>query len=180
MITMPLRPIDAIFINPKKRQYVVYYRGELWQLPRMKIDASAWQRRQPYLNATNELYLSRKQAISDPTLASHLRTLHLPDALRGASLPRFEAWWRVHGFTWLKAHLDEGISPLAAHRETLPESQQTRSTPAINQQKSNRSMAQALIKSDSNDKQESTDVFSGMLATLADEVRHHYDQERLC
>lgn len=179
MITMPLRPIDAIFIHPKKRQYVVYYRGELWQLPRMKIDACAWQRRQPYLNATNELYLSRKQAICDPTLAQHLRTLHLPDALRGSSLPRFEAWWRVHGFTWLKAHLDEGISPLAAHHETLPMPQQTRSTPAITQQKSNHPTLKALIKSDSNNQQESTDVFSGMLATLADEVRHHYDQDCL-
>lgn len=178
MITMPLRPIDAIFIHPKKRQYVVYYRGELWQLPRMKIDASAWQRRQPYINTTHELYLSRKQAICDPALAQHLRTLHLPDALRGSSLPRFEAWWRVHGFTWLKAHLDEGISPLAAHYETVPEPQQTLSTPTMNPQNSNRSTPKALIKSDNN-KQESTDVFSDMLATLADEVRHHYDQECL-
>ena len=40
---MPLRPIDAVFVHPKQRLYVVYYRGELWQLPRMKIDDKSWQ-----------------------------------------------------------------------------------------------------------------------------------------
>ena len=55
---MPLRPIDAIFVHPKRRLYVVYYRGELWALPRMKIDDRSWQNRQPYTDDSSSLYLS--------------------------------------------------------------------------------------------------------------------------
>lgn len=112
---MPLRPIDAIFVYPEQRLCVVYFRGELWALPRMKVDNAAWQRRVPFEGDKNELYLSRQQAISDPLLAKELRTLNLPEAVRGSTLPKFEAWWQAHGFKWLKDLLDEGQSPLAAH-----------------------------------------------------------------
>ena len=114
---MLLRPIDAIFVHPERRLYVVYYRGELWQLPRMKLDMAAWQRRQPYIGAKEALHLSQKQAIDDPLLAQKLRTLDLPLAIRGSTLPRFESWWEVNGYEWLKARLDNNDSPLAAHIE---------------------------------------------------------------
>lgn len=112
---MPLRPIDAIFVHPQQRLYVIYLRGELWQLPRMKIDDRAWQRRQSYNGDINALYLSRNQSIADPILAQQLRTLNLPAALRGITLPKFEAWWEVHGFKWLRDLLDDGQSPLTKH-----------------------------------------------------------------
>ena len=115
---MPLRPIDAIFVHPKRRLYVVYYRGQLWQLPRMKLDAAAWQRRQPYLDNTELLYLSSRQFIQDSVLAAHLRTLNLPAVIRGSSLARFEQWWEVQGFEWLSQILKEGKSPLAVHQNT--------------------------------------------------------------
>lgn len=112
---MPLRPIDAVFVHPEQRLYVIYYRGDLWQLPRMKIDAASWQRREPYTGAKEVLYLSQHQAIDDAVMAQKLRTLDLPEAVRGSTLPRFEDWWRFHGFEWLKKRLDEGNSPLAGH-----------------------------------------------------------------
>lgn len=115
---MPLRPIDAIFIHPERRLYVVYYRGALWQLPRMKIDESSWQRRQPYKGDMGALYLSSHQFISDPLLAAKLRTLNLPAAIRGSTLPRFEAWWETQGFDWLKGKLEAGQSPLAVHSDS--------------------------------------------------------------
>lgn len=142
---MPLRPIDAIFVHPQHRLYVVYYRGVLWQLPRMKIDNSAWQRRQLYDDDINALYLSRRQVIRDPILAQKLRTLNLPDAVRGSTLPKFEAWWEVHGFAWLKNKLTTGQSPLAAER-------------------ANSSTMKANATSD---------IFADMLADLAHEVMHH-------
>lgn len=119
---MPLRPIDAIFVHPERRLYVVYYRGVLWQLPRMKIDDAAWQRRQPYKGNSNALYLSRQQTIHDPILAQNLRTLNLPDSVRGSTLPRFEfeAWWEMHGYDWLKDKITTGQSPLAAHQSVEP------------------------------------------------------------
>ena len=86
---MRLRPIDAIFVHPKRRLYVVYYRGELWELPRMKIDDKSWQNRKLYTDDSRELYLSIHQAISDPVLAQKLRTLNLPAAVRGSNLPRY-------------------------------------------------------------------------------------------
>lgn len=173
---MPLRPIDAIFVHPKQRLYVVYYRGELWQLPRMKIDDTSWQNRCLYTGDSSALYLSIHQAIGDPVLAQKLRTLNLPAAVRGSRLPRFEAWWETHGFKWLKDKLVTGQSPLAVHETTTP-------TKAIDNQPSSPSnYPPAQPEDDSNtghksDAQVTThsvkeDVFAEMLADLADEVLH--------
>lgn len=170
---MPLRPIDAIFVHPKRRLYVVYYRGELWQLPRMKIDDRSWQNRQPYTDDSRSLYLSIHQAINDPILAQKLRTLNLPVAVRGSTLPRFEAWWKAHGFEWLKDKLTMGESPLAAHQikaidnhVTSPSNDQ----PVLSNQNStidHKNNSEKKLLSDSE-----TDVFADMLADLADEVLH--------
>lgn len=156
---MPLRPIDAIFVHPEWRLYVVYYRGALWQLPRMKVDDAAWQRRQPYNGDTNALYVSRRQVIHDPVLAQKLRTLDLPAAVYGSTLPLFEAWWEVHGFYWLKEKIISGQSPLAAHRLTALRS-------ALNTTANNSGAIQPKDL-------KNTDIFADMLADLVDEVMHH-------
>ena len=169
---MPLRPIDAIFVHPKQRLYVVYYRGELWQLPRMKIDDRSWQNRRPYTDDSSSLYLSIHQAISDPVLAQKLRTLDLPVAVRGSTLPRFEAWWEAHGFRWLKDRLLTGESPLAAHQTTTP-------AKVLNNQSDPLTDCQTNGHTDEsgevNEEQVSTpsadtDIFADMLAELTDEV----------
>ena len=179
---MPLRPIDAIFVHPERRLYVVYYRGELWQLPRMKIDDTSWQRRRPYDGAMNALYLSSHQAINDPVLAQKLRTLNLPRALRGCALLRFEAWWETHGFKWLEDHLTTGQSPLAAHAKTA--GKQSTSSPshkpdqpnsATNTNTNTNTNTANHTSSDQTTAQvPSTDIFADMLADLADEVMHHH------
>ena len=175
---MRLRPIDAIFVDPKRRLYVVYYRGELWQLPRMKIDDRSWQNRQPYTDDSSGLYLSIHQAISDPVLAQKLRTLNLPVAVRSSTLPRFEAWWETHGFKWLTEKLSTGQSPLAAHQEAAMAKM------IDNQPASPSNYPSANLDNDSiaNNKEteqkaipvarEATDIFADMLADLADEVLH--------
>ena len=112
---MPYRPIDAVFVHPEQRCYIIYDRGTLWQLPRMKIDNSSWIRRKPYTGKTTELYLSRNQRIKDPVLAHRLRTLNLPASVRGITLSRFEYWWETHGFEWSKQVVMAGASPLAVH-----------------------------------------------------------------
>lgn len=118
----PLRPIDALFVHPKQRCYVIYNRGTLWQLPRMKIDNASWQRRTPYVGDTHILHLSRNQILNDPILSQQLRTLNLPAAVRGITLPQFEVWWETHGFEWTKKTLLAGQSPLAAHQMAQPKS----------------------------------------------------------
>lgn len=169
---MPLRPIDAIFVYPKRRLYVVYYRGELWQLPRMKIDDMSWQHRQPYNGNLNALYISSHQAISDPVLAQKLRTLNLPPAIRGCTLLRFESWWETHGFEWLKDQLTMGLSPLAAHQMTTL-AKTTGNQPASN---ANHKAAQPNDDNTSNDPittpAATTDIFADMLADLVNEVMH--------
>ncbi len=168
---MPLRPIDALFIQAEKRHYVVYYRGELWQLPRMKVDDRSWQRRQPYKGSTEGLYLSRHQSIKDPVLAQKLRTLHLPDAIRGSTLPRFEAWWEAHGYHWLRDKLILGESPLAAQNESLdaPLNQ----TITVNEStETAMSATQVNPATIPQTKKVSTDIFADMLAELANEVLH--------
>ena len=172
---MPLRPIDAIFVHPKKRLYVVYYRGELWQLPRMKIDDRSWQNRKPYTDDSSSLYLSMHQAISDPVLAQKLRTVDLPVAVRGSTLPRFEAWWEAHGFDWLKDKLIADESPLAAHLTTP---NKTTDNPSVLSSKPPPvpSNIENQTSSDNNEQKTTlpleTDVFADMLSDLADEVLH--------
>lgn len=163
---MPLRPIDAIFIHLERRLYVVYYRGALWQLPRMKIDETSWKRRQPYQGSTEALYLSRHQSINDPVLAQKLRTLDLPIAVRGITLPRFEAWWETHGFDWLREKLAVGQSPLAAHTKTnITTNSEARSTaPKDNEPKKSNKQNDGIQAT------EKTDVFADMLADLIEEV----------
>lgn len=171
---MPLRPIDAIFVNPERRRYVVYFRGELWQLPRMKIDHAAWQRRQPYDGDINTLYLSSNQAIADPILAQKLRTLNLPASMRGTTVPRFESWWEFHGFKWLKELLNEGKSPLAAHHSSI-------TTAALEDSSVKRSKKNVTNNTvDDIQKTENifspsaeTDIFADMLADLTSEVLNH-------
>ncbi|MGP9557234.1 hypothetical protein [Psychrobacter sp. AOP7-A1-24] len=166
---MPLRPIDAIFVHPRQRLYVVYYRGELWQLPRMKIDDRSWQNRRPYKDDSSSLYLSIHQAISDPVLAQKLRTLDLPVAVRGSTLPRFESWWEAHGFKWLKDRLLAGESPLAAQQTTTP-------AKVLNDQPDSVIDRQSDNHAEKNNEEQAstpsadTDIFADMLAELTDEV----------
>lgn len=168
---MPLRPIDAIFIHPEKRFYVVYFRGELWQLPRMKLDAAAWQRRQPYHGDTKALYLSQHQTITDPLLAQKLRTLSLPVAIHGSSLPRFEAWWEAQGFTWLKNLLNEGKSPLAVHRSSIKTETVASDINLTNNTSKNTATSVEQIENPiSSHTETEDDIFADMLATLTDEV----------
>lgn len=98
---MPLRPINAIFIEQKQQFFVVYQQGKLWQLPRMKLDMSAWRYRKPFTGNASALVLARDQHINDKALAQKLPTHDLPSTLHGISLPRFETWWRQNGFDWL-------------------------------------------------------------------------------
>lgn len=191
---MPIRPIDAIFVHPKRRLYVVYYRGELWELPRMKIDDRSWQNRQRYTDDSSGLYLSIHQAISDPILAQKLRTLNLPAAVRGSTLPRFEAWWEAHGFKWLKDKLTTGESPLAAHQVLQALSANMTAAQATEQQTALVSSYQAVASNDTSTNKENTpiqqessepstaapvvkdaDIFAHMLADLVDEVLNHQE-----
>lgn len=167
---MPLRPIDAIFVHPEKRLYVVYFRGELWQLPRMKVDHAAWQRRQPYDGDAKALYLSRHQAITDPILAQKLRTLNLPAAIRGSTLPRFEAWWEVHGFEWLRGLIHDGKSPLASHQSSIEKtvSNANPTNSAITTTAKNVEKTEPIAPSVGGD-----DIFDDMLADLTTEVLNH-------
>ena len=187
---MTMRPIDAIFVHPKRRLYVIYYRGELWQLPRMKIDNRSWHNKQPYTEDSSGLYLSIHQAISDPILAQKLRTLNLPAAVRGSTLPRFEAWWETHGFKWLKDKLTTGESPLAAHQAL---SSNMAAAQAIDNQTASPSNYQTTALNDTNtieknnhikqrskeqnataDVEKDSDIFADMLADLADEVLNQH------
>lgn len=166
---MPLRPIDAIFVDPARRLYVIYLRGELWQLSRMKITDTAWQRRQPYHGDTNSLYICHNQSIADPVLAQKLRTLNLPDAVRGSTLPRFEAWWEMHGFEWMKQLLGQGQSPLAAHQASTSWTDTTTSKiSGVN--------SKSIVTGSNEDETEANepvDIFADMLNDLTNEIRYH-------
>lgn len=173
-MSQPLRPIDAIFVHLKGRFYVIYHRGTLWQLPRMKLDINAWERKKPYLGDKNALFLSRQQAVLDTNLAKRLRTLALPAAIQGATLPRFEAWWEAHGFFWLKDNLQKGTITLASRPPDLAP-KQTAQTISETTNKSQNLNEQVSIKNEAvtQNIKANDDIFAEMLADLTDEVLHH-------
>lgn len=175
---MPLRPIDAIFVHPKRKVYVVYCRGALWQLPRMSINNEAWQRRQPYTDSPSELYLSRCQIIHDTVLAKKLCTLNLPTSLHSSTLLQFESWWDTQGFDFIKDNFTTAQPSLVAHQSTsnpsvakpkandstiaLDNKLTSRTVDNITSPQTNKSLTMAT---------ETIDIFTTMLADLANEVR---------
>ncbi|GAA0315073.1 hypothetical protein [Psychrobacter aestuarii] len=163
---MPYRPIDAVFVHPEQRCYIIYDRGALWQLPRMKIDSSAWLRRKPYKGNTKSLYLSRSQRIHDPQLVRRLRTLNLPTAVRGITLSRFELWWETHGFEWSKQTVLAGASPLAVH-EDRDSDVLTKSNPDRPQ-----SMATSQNTTAADTSDNAIDIFEDMLEELKKDLFH--------
>ncbi|WP_201532625.1 hypothetical protein [Psychrobacter ciconiae] len=169
-MSQPLRPIDAIFVHLEGRFYVIYHRGTLWQLPRMTLDTNAWARKKPYLGDKSALFLSRQQAVLDNNLAKQLRTLALPAAIQGATLPRFEAWWEAHGFFWLKDNLQNGTAVLAS-QPPKPDNQDIQATFEMSN-KSQDPDKPAAIKSEAPTQSIKADdsIFAEMLADLTDEV----------
>jgi len=97
---MPLRPVNAIFVHQLTRSYVIYHCGELWKLPRMKLDLASWQRRKPYRGPLMALTLCSSQFIADTGLSDKLNTYDFPKVLHGINVAKFESWWRLHGFDW--------------------------------------------------------------------------------
>ena len=167
---MPLRPIDAIFVHPKRKIYVVYYRGALWQLPRMSINHAAWQRRQPYTDSPSELYLSRYQIIHDTVLAKKLCTLNLPTSLHGSTLLQFESWWDTHGFSWINAQPASSQSPLNDNHDNGAVIEPN----DLNNHTVQKTVTPQTNKSATDNKDANTeniDIFTDMLADLANEVR---------
>lgn len=166
----PLRPIDAVFVHLEGRYFVIYYRGTLWQLPRLKLDWSAWQRKQPYTGDAGALYLSRQQSVSDPKLAPLLRTLNLPIAIAGSSLPKFESWWEANGYVWLTVKLSRGESPLAAFETTDFETSNSLNSPQTSEKIADQNKNQPQ---QTNNAAPNTDhIFAEMLADLTEEVIH--------
>ena len=173
---MPLRPIDAVFIHPERRCYVIYHGGELWQLTRMKLDDASWWRRQPYRGDVSALYLSQRQYIDDFDLSTKLRTLDLPKNLHGISFPKFEDWWLTHGFDWLKDIIIKGDSPLAAHSVEAKEKvssasvNQALSSTASSANNANSKPADTQVSPSKPARPSSGNIFDDMLAELVDEV----------
>ncbi|WP_131668904.1 hypothetical protein [Psychrobacter pygoscelis] len=172
---MPLRPVDAIFVHPERRCYVIYHGGELWQLTRMKLDVASWWRRQAYRGDPNALFLSHNQYIEDTELARKLRTLDLPKNLHGTSFPKFKDWWLTHGFDWLKDIITKGESPLAGHAKSSEDKDTP--APAIDTTPTNKTTDSPLTGQLESRAKQSTqpssgNIFDDMLAELADEVLH--------
>lgn len=120
---MPLRSIDAIFIQPKDKYYVIYQSGKLWQLPRLKIDVSSWQRKIPYQGSKSHLYLSRQQHITDKILKQKIHTLDLPESLHGCSVTQFENWWQMNALSWLRQQKEQETKPSPKHSQSETQTQ---------------------------------------------------------
>lgn len=178
---MPLRPIDAIFIYPKKRCYVVYNQGKLWILPRMKLDKTTWEYKKPFTENPKEIYLSSQQRLDDPDLAQALFTLELPESLHGSDVEKFEAWWLNHGLEWLNHAPNQTQTTASPPKKPTQTNAQPNQSPQIKPQKAEQQINQKPDPQpvqqpaqkpkpapNTNNKTASGDVFEDML----DELNH--------
>lgn len=124
------RFIDVIFIEPKKRQYVILHAGEFWQLPRMHLTHNAWLLKKPYTESLNAIFVAQNQAVGTE-LSDILTTYELPEQLGGLPATHFLAWWQTNDYKWLSEkgvlQLDEQ-PPQSVKTPTQP-STQTAPTP---------------------------------------------------
>ncbi|WP_230661129.1 hypothetical protein [Psychrobacter sp. I-STPA10] len=95
------RPVTAIFVHPQERCYVVYCNGERHKLSRMKLDKATWKRKQPYTGSDNDIFLLKRQQITDDELAQFLITYDWPECLKGRTLAFFLSWWDNRAYDWL-------------------------------------------------------------------------------
>lgn len=126
------RFIDVIFIEPKKRQYVILHAGEFWQLPRMHLTHNAWLLKKPYTESLNAIFVAQNQAVGTE-LSDILTTYELPEQLGGLPATHFLAWWQTNDYKWLSEkgvlQLDEQ-PPQSVKTPTQP-STQTAPTPTV-------------------------------------------------
>lgn len=94
------RFIDVIFVEPKRRSYVVLHNGKFWQLPRMNLTVSAWESKEPYTGSLSDIFVAQSQAIGKQ-LAKTLSTYDLPEQLAGLPATHFLAWWTSNDYKWL-------------------------------------------------------------------------------
>lgn len=168
--TMPLRPVNAIFIEQKQQFIVVYQQGKLWQLPRMKLDMSAWRYRKPFTGNKSALILARNQHIADTTLAQKLPTHQLPNGLHGINLPRFENWWRQNGFDWLNNRQNDNTNTQNKDIQNDNTNINTKAnispTADISNHKNTQPRNQPNVQSNPQSDNQSDNIFDSMLADL--------------
>ncbi|MDO4426664.1 MAG: hypothetical protein Q4B88_00900 [Moraxella sp.] len=95
------RFVDVIFVQPKKKYYVILHQGNFWRLPRLNLTISSWEAKTPYLGSLEDVYVSKNQVIDCEKLAAILDTQPLPEELHGLSAHRFLDWWSMHDYEWL-------------------------------------------------------------------------------
>lgn len=124
------RFIDVIFIEPKKRQYVILHAGEFWQLPRMHLTHNAWLLKKPYTESLNAIFVAQNQAVGTE-LSDILTTYELPEQLGGLPATHFLAWWQTNDYKWLseKGVLQLGEQPPQSVKTPTQPSTQTAPTP---------------------------------------------------
>lgn len=126
------RFIDVIFIEPKKRQYVILHAGEFWQLPRMHLTHNAWLLKKPYTESLNAIFVAQNQAVGTE-LSDILTTYELPEQLGGLPATHFLAWWQTNDYKWLseKGVLQLGEQPPQSVKTPTQPSTQTAPTPTV-------------------------------------------------
>lgn len=117
------RFVDVIFVQPKKKYYVVLHQGNFWRLPRLNLTISSWEVKTPYLGSLEDIYVSKNQVIDCEKLAAVLDTQPLPEELHGLSAHRFLDWWSMYDYEWLakkslKASTQNTTDTIQAHPST--------------------------------------------------------------
>lgn len=95
------RPIDVLFVEPKRKRLVILHQDKFWQLPSMGVSKSSWILKLLYKGSLNDIVVSKNQHIDCPFVSQILKSKPLPAQLHGVSATRFLGWWETNGHLWL-------------------------------------------------------------------------------
>lgn len=107
------KSIDVIFVHPKHRSYVVWHKGQFYQLTRMALTRTAWERRVDYTGSLEEIFLAKESCLSDDGVndgvlqAIGLNIVKLPSELHSITASKFLAWWTVNRYSFWHALVNE-------------------------------------------------------------------------
>lgn len=122
-MTVTRRFVDAVFIEPKNRFYVILHKGKFWRLPRMQLTNNAWLLKKPYVGSHDDIFMVKDQRIHDSVLAKTLHTHQFPPQLANISATRFLQWWSSKDYLWVNQEKKLVNSTGSAHND--------KSTPAM-------------------------------------------------
>lgn len=169
------KSIDVLFICPKNRCLVVWHQAKWWQVARMDLTETSWQRRKAYTGSLEDIFVAKRQ-VND---VKGLNLVVLPEELWGVTAAKFLGWWQLNRYQFWHAPQDEIPTDIPANpiADEMLVQNKTTADDGLNP---------ALVKQPSDDKavpqtpaatplfgetSSGDDIFEALMADLTQDIR---------